>query len=121
MALLQGTSSPSCGHRTRYRNHTVQRCFFYSRHRLGNPPASMKTNDTADDSLQTTHIGLGMVMFIRAAFASLVALIGLTGSLSAQTGDPVQLTPGFTRLVTFNRSIATVVNGNPEVADARAQ
>ena len=60
-------------------------------------------------------------MFIRAAFAGLVALIGLTGSVVAQTAEPVQLTPGFTRLVTFNRSIATVVIGNPEVADARAQ
>ena len=60
-------------------------------------------------------------MFIRAAFASLVALIGLTSSLAAQTSEPVQLTPGFTRLVTFTRSIATVVIGNPEVADARAQ
>ena len=45
----------------------------------------------------------------------------MTGSLVAQTGEPVQLTPGFTRLVTFSRSIATVVIGNPEVADARAQ
>jgi len=37
-------------------------------------------------------------MFIRAAFAGFVALIGMTGSLVAQTGEPVQLTPGFTRL-----------------------
>jgi len=39
----------------------------------------------------------------------------------AQTGEPVQLTPGFTKLIKFDRPIATVVIGNPEVADARAQ
>ena len=39
----------------------------------------------------------------------------------AQTSEPVQLTPGFTRLIRFDRPIATVVIGNPEVADARAQ
>ena len=40
---------------------------------------------------------------------------------AAQTSEPVQLTPGFTRLIRFDRPIATVVIGNPEVADARAQ
>jgi Flp pilus assembly secretin CpaC len=60
-------------------------------------------------------------MFIRAALAGIVALVGLMGPLAAQTAPPVELTPGFTRLVTFTRSIATVVIGNPEVADARAQ
>ena len=39
----------------------------------------------------------------------------------AQTSESVQLTPGFTRLIRFDRPIATVVIGNPEVADARAQ
>src|SRR5439155_23047463 len=39
----------------------------------------------------------------------------------AQTGESVQLTPGFTKLIKFDRPIATVVIGNPEVADARAQ
>lgn len=39
----------------------------------------------------------------------------------AQTSEPVQLTPGFTKLIRFDRPIATVVIGNPEVADARAQ
>ena len=41
--------------------------------------------------------------------------------VQAQTNESVQLTPGFTRLVRFDRPIATVVIGNPEVADARAQ
>lgn len=39
----------------------------------------------------------------------------------AQTSDSVQLTPGFTRLLRFDRPIATVVVGNPEIVDARAQ
>src|SRR5262249_26759081 len=39
----------------------------------------------------------------------------------AQNAEPVQLTPGFTKLIRFDRPIATVVIGNPEVADARAQ
>jgi Flp pilus assembly secretin CpaC len=60
-------------------------------------------------------------MFIRAAFAGIAALVALIGGLAAQTSPPVELTPGFTRLVTFTRSIGTVVIGNPEVADARAQ
>ena len=63
----------------------------------------------------------GVPMFIRSIVVGIVALLGLTATPMAQTAEPVQLTPGFTRLVTFNRSIATVVIGNPEVADARAQ
>ena len=43
-----------------------------------------------------------------------------TGDQS-QSGEPVQLTPGFTKLVRFGRTIATVVIGNPDVVDARAQ
>lgn len=39
----------------------------------------------------------------------------------AQVPDQVQLTPGFTKLLRFDKSISTVVIGNPEVADARAQ
>lgn len=51
-----------------------------------------------------------------------IASLCLTAHLAfAQTGEPVQLTPGFTRLIRFDRPIATVVIGNPEVADARAQ
>ena len=56
--------------------------------------------------------------------SSLLAIfaIALPVQLSfAQTPEPVQLTPGFTRLIRFDRPIATVVIGNPEVADARAQ
>ena len=52
------------------------------------------------------------------AFASEVSFAQV---LPAQTSEPVQLTPGFTRLIRFDRPIATVVIGNPEVADARAQ
>jgi hypothetical protein len=56
---------------------------------------------------------------------SLIAALALTlassGALQAQTSDPVQLTPGFTKLIRFDRPIATIVIGNPEVADARAQ
>jgi Pilus formation protein N terminal region len=37
------------------------------------------------------------------------------------SNQPIELTPGFTKLVRFAQSIATVVIGNPEVADARAQ
>ena len=37
------------------------------------------------------------------------------------TSEPVELTPGFTKLIRFAQPIATVVIGNPEVADARAQ
>jgi hypothetical protein len=59
-----------------------------------------------------------MNLLLLVTFALLVSLTGLT---LAQTSDAVQLTPGFTRLLSFDRSIATVVIGNPEVADARAQ
>jgi len=53
--------------------------------------------------------------------ALLSLMIPLLGPAYAQTADPVQLTPGFTKLIRFDRPIATVVIGNPEVADARAQ
>ena len=49
-----------------------------------------------------------------------LTLVSLDASL-AQTSEPVQLTPGFTKLIRFDRPIATIVIGNPEVADARAQ
>jgi hypothetical protein len=60
---------------------------------------------------RTTH-------FLLAALALLLSPISLS---LAQNSEPVQLTPGFTKLISFDRSIATVVIGNPEVADARAQ
>lgn len=55
--------------------------------------------------------------------AGLVAVLGISFAqlAFAQTSEPVQLTPGFTKLIRFERPIATVVIGNPEVADARAQ
>ena len=62
-------------------------------------------------------------------FIVLVLLLMAVDIASAQTGprpqngtgEPVQLTPGFTKLVRFDRTISTVVIGNPEVVDARAQ
>ena len=53
----------------------------------------------------------------------LAALMGVAWAHPgfAQTSESVQLTPGFTKLLRFDRPIATVVIGNPEVADARAQ
>ena len=55
--------------------------------------------------------------------AGLIAILGISfvQLAFAQTNEPVQLTPGFTKLIRFERPIATVVIGNPEVADARAQ
>ena len=41
--------------------------------------------------------------------------------LQAQTSESLQLTPGFSRLLRFDRPVATVVVGNPEIVDARAQ
>ena len=59
---------------------------------------------------------------VRSCLIALLSLmIPLLGPTYAQTADPVQLTPGFTKLIRFDRPIATVVIGNPEVADARAQ
>ena len=59
------------------------------------------------------------------SFRALLTALALTlvpvGAALAQTTEPVQLTPGFTKLIRFDRPIATVVIGNPEVADARAQ
>jgi Flp pilus assembly secretin CpaC len=59
------------------------------------------------------------------SFRALLAALALTlvpiSATLAQTTEPVQLTPGFTKLIRFDRPIATVVIGNPEVADARAQ
>ena len=48
-------------------------------------------------------------------------ILGAVDTSFAQTSEAVQLTPGFTKLIKFDRPIATVVIGNPEVADARAQ
>jgi hypothetical protein len=58
------------------------------------------------------------IQFFMAAFAFLSAPVS---SSLAQSSEPVQLSPGFTKLLTFDRSVATVVIGNPEVADARVQ
>ena len=60
-------------------------------------------------------------MRLRSVLIAVATLIGGLGSAHAQTAEPVQLTPGFTKVLPFTRSIATVVIGNPEVADARAQ
>jgi Flp pilus assembly secretin CpaC len=40
---------------------------------------------------------------------------------SAQTSESIQLTPGFSRIIRFDRSVSTIIVGNPEVVDARAQ
>lgn len=53
--------------------------------------------------------------------ATLGLLLSATSWSPAQNSESIQLTPGFTKLLPFQRSIATVVIGNPEVADARAQ
>ena len=49
------------------------------------------------------------------------ATTGPNGTPVTPTDRPVELTPGFTKLIRFAQPIATVVIGNPEVADARAQ
>jgi hypothetical protein len=65
-----------------------------------------------------TAMRLMTIRFLMAAFAFLSPPVSFS---LAQSSEPVQLTPGFTKLLTFDRSIATVVIGNPDVADARAQ
>src|SRR5215203_3345922 len=60
-------------------------------------------------------------MRLRSVLIAVATVVCALGSADAQTGEPVQLTPGFTKVLPFTRSIATVVIGNPEVADARAQ
>ena len=59
----------------------------------------------------------------RSALLAVLILVSASSVQSsfAQTSEPVQLTPGFTKLIRFDKPIATVVIGNPEVADARAQ
>jgi Flp pilus assembly secretin CpaC len=59
----------------------------------------------------------------RSALLAVLILVSASSTQSsfAQTSEPVQLTPGFTKLIRFDKPIATVVIGNPEVADARAQ
>jgi len=59
----------------------------------------------------------------RSALLAVLILVSASSIQSsfAQTSEPVQLTPGFTKLIRFDKPIATVVIGNPEVADARAQ
>ena len=64
----------------------------------------------------TVRIFIVLVLLLMMAVDSSRAQTG-----GAQTGEPVQLTPGFTKLVRFDRTITTVVIGNPEVVDARAQ
>jgi len=39
----------------------------------------------------------------------------------APTGEVIELRPGFTRLLQFDRSVRTVAIGNPDVADATVQ
>src|ERR1044071_5301364 len=62
-----------------------------------------------------------LLRFLRSSLVALLPFVLGAEIASAQTSEPVQLTPGFTKLIRFDRSIATVVIGNPEVADARAQ
>ena len=57
----------------------------------------------------------------RSSLLAIVAIALSMGFAFAQTSESVQLTPGFTRVIQFDRPISTVVVGNPEVADARAQ
>ena len=65
---------------------------------------------------------MGTCIFRSALFAALILVSAPPiPSSFAQTSEPVQLTPGFTKLIRFDKPIATVVIGNPEVADARAQ
>ena len=65
-----------------------------------------------------TAMRLMTIQFFMAAFAFLSPPVS---SSLAQSSEPVQLTPGFTKLLTFDRSVATVIISNPEGADARAQ
>jgi len=58
---------------------------------------------------------------LRSCLMAMVAVTCGAQACLAQAGEAVQLTPGFTRLIRFDSPIATVVIGNPEVADARAQ
>src|SRR5882757_6089223 len=62
-----------------------------------------------------------MFAFARLCLGMMIVLLLGAAQAFAQTSEPVQLTPGFTKLIRFDRPIATVVIGNPEVADARAQ
>jgi Flp pilus assembly secretin CpaC len=63
-----------------------------------------------------------MFAFARLCLVLVASLLSGAAQVAlAQTSEPVQLTPGFTKLIRFDHPIATVVIGNPEVADARAQ
>ena len=65
---------------------------------------------------------MGTCIFRSALFAVLILVSASSTQFAlAQTSEPVQLTPGFTKLIRFDKAIATVVIGNHEVADARAQ
>ena len=68
----------------------------------------------------TFHVFVSFVFLLMAVDSS-SAQTGPRPPNGAQTAEPVQLTPGFTKLVRFDRTITTVVIGNPEVVDARAQ
>ena len=60
----------------------------------------------------------------KTAFRFLIAMLGGFFAIDesrSQTSESVQLTPGFSRLLRFDRPIKTVVVGNPEIVDARAQ
>jgi Flp pilus assembly secretin CpaC len=67
------------------------------------------------------HWGIFRACVLAIVAIALSSEVSFAQVLPAQTAEPVQLTPGFTRLIRFDRPIATVVIGNPEVADARAQ
>jgi hypothetical protein len=58
---------------------------------------------------------------LRLVITALALTLVSISTPQAQTSEPVQLTPGFTKLIRFSRPITTVIIGNPEVADARAQ
>jgi Flp pilus assembly secretin CpaC len=45
----------------------------------------------------------------------------VTSTGQAQTGEVIELRPGFTRLLQFDRAVRTVAIGNPDVADAAVQ
>jgi Flp pilus assembly secretin CpaC len=81
--------------------------------------------DRKDSSVNALIIARGMAAMhmrsIRLLITSLALTLASIGTTLAQSSEPVQLTPGFTRLIRFDRPIATIVIGNPEVADARAQ
>lgn len=53
--------------------------------------------------------------------AALAALCAGTVQAQDQNQETIQIRPGFTQFLRFDRSIETIVIGNPEIADATAQ